>query len=53
MGNYLLLDHGPWPRVAALLDDVWYVEGDDALRTERLVQRHQHFGRSAQAARLG
>jgi len=49
-GNYLLLDHGPWAGVAALLDDVWYVETDDALRTERLVQRHQHFGRSAQAA---
>ena len=50
-GNYLLLDHGPWACIAALLDDAWYVEADEALRTERLVQRHQHFGRSAQAAR--
>jgi pantothenate kinase len=50
-GNYLLLDQDPWPGVAALLDDVWYVETDDALRTERLVQRHRQFGRSAQAAR--
>jgi pantothenate kinase len=50
-GNYLLLDQGPWARVAALLDDAWYIEADDALRIERLVQRHEHFGRSAQAAR--
>jgi len=50
-GNYLLLDDGLWAGVAPLLDEVWYVEVDDALRTERLVQRHQRFGRSAQAAR--
>ena len=50
-GNYLLLDDGPWAGVAALLDEVWYVEVDDAKRTDRLVQRHERFGRSAQAAR--
>lgn len=50
-GNYLLLDDGPWAGVAALLDEVWYVEVDDGLRTDRLAQRHQQFGRSAQAAR--
>jgi pantothenate kinase len=50
-GNYLLLDHGPWAGVAALLDDVWYVESDEALRIERLMARHRHFGRSTQAAR--
>jgi pantothenate kinase len=50
-GNYLLLDDGPWAGVAALLDEVWYVEVDDAMRTNRLVQRHERFGRSAQAAR--
>ncbi len=49
-GNYLLLDDGPWARVAGLLDEVWYVDIDDQLRTERLVQRHQHFGRSREAA---
>ncbi len=50
-GNYLLLDEGPWRSVAALLDEVWFVEMDDALRRARLVERHHRFGRSAEAAR--
>ena len=49
-GNYLLLDEGPWAGVAPLLDEVWYVEVDDALRVERLVRRHQQFGRSREEA---
>jgi pantothenate kinase len=49
-GNYLLLEQGPWAEVAALLDESWYVEVDDTLRTGRLTQRHQAFGRSAQQA---
>lgn len=49
-GNYLLLDDGPWAGVSPLLDEVWYVDVDDALRRERLVARHQRFGRSRQAA---
>ncbi|SFQ39377.1 nucleoside/nucleotide kinase family protein [Variovorax sp. 770b2] len=50
-GNYLLHDAGPWAGAAAMLDEVWYVDIDDAVREERLVQRHQQFGRSAEAAR--
>lgn len=50
-GNYLLLDDGPWAAVAPLLDEVWYVEVNDALRTDRLARRHERFGRSLQAAR--
>ena len=50
-GNYLLLDDGPWRDVRPLLDEVWYVDVDDALRRERLVQRHMRFGRSLEAAR--
>jgi pantothenate kinase len=49
-GNYLLLDEGPWAGVAPLLDEVWYVDVDDALRRQRLIARHQRFGRTAQAA---
>lgn len=49
-GNYLLLDHGPWREVRGLLDEVWYVDVDDTLRNERLVQRHEQFGRSHEAA---
>jgi pantothenate kinase len=50
-GNYLLHDAGPWAGAAAMLDEVWYVDIDDAVREERLVQRHRQFGRSAEAAR--
>jgi pantothenate kinase len=50
-GNYLLLDTPPWQEVRALLDEAWYVDVDDALRRERLVQRHMAFGRSPAAAR--
>ena len=49
-GNYLLLEEGPWAGVAPLLDEVWYVEVDDQLRLERLLRRHQQFGRSREAA---
>ena len=49
-GNYLLLDDGPWAEVKGLLDEVWYVDVDDALRVDRLTQRHQQFGRSAEDA---
>ena len=49
-GNYLLLDDGPCARVRELLDEVWYVDIPDALRVQRLTQRHVQFGRSAEAA---
>ena len=49
-GNYLLLEEGPWAEVKGLLDEVWYVEVDDALRVDRLTQRHVRFGRSADEA---
>jgi pantothenate kinase len=49
-GNYLLLDDGPWAGAASLLDEVWYVDVDDASRLERLVRRHEQFGRTRAAA---
>lgn len=49
-GNYLLLDEGAWAGAAPLLDEVWYVDVDDELRRERLVRRHEQFGRSRDAA---
>lgn len=49
-GNYLLLSNGPWAHVRNYLDGCWYVDVDQALRTERLVKRHEFFGRSHQAA---
>ncbi|MBO9651364.1 MAG: nucleoside/nucleotide kinase family protein [Variovorax sp.] len=50
-GNYLLLDdEGAWAGAAPLLDEIWYVDVDDGLRRERLVRRHEQFGRSRDAA---
>jgi pantothenate kinase len=50
-GNYLLLDHGAWPRARAALDAVWFLCPDDDVRRERLVRRHESYGRSPEAAR--
>jgi pantothenate kinase len=50
-GNYLLLDDAPWPRVRAAIDETWYIDVPDTLRIERLVARHEQFGRDAAAAR--
>jgi pantothenate kinase len=50
-GNYLLLGHGHWKAVRALLDEVWYVDLDPDLRRRRLVARHVKFGRDEAAAR--
>lgn len=50
-GNYLLLrDHGFAP-VADLLDETWYVAVDDDLRMQRLIARHERFGKAPDAAR--
>lgn len=50
-GNYLLLDTPPWDRVRALLDEVWFLAPDDAVRRDRLVARHERHGRSPAEAR--
>jgi pantothenate kinase len=50
-GNYLLLDHGHWAQVRPLLDEVWFVDVDDELRRDRLIERHVRFGRSPEQAR--
>ncbi|MBT0567128.1 nucleoside/nucleotide kinase family protein [Williamsia sp. CHRR-6] len=50
-GNYLLLESGGWYRVRARLDEVWYLDLDDDVRRDRLIRRHEMFGRSPDAAR--
>lgn len=45
-GNYLLLDRGHWAAIRDLLDEVWYVDVDHAVRQDRLVKRHVRYGRS-------
>jgi pantothenate kinase len=49
-GNYLLLDRGRWPEVAALLDEVWFCAPDPAVRLPRLVARHVAFGKPPDVA---
>jgi pantothenate kinase len=49
-GNYLLLDYSPWSAVRALLDEVWFVDVDDAVRVPRLIARHIEFGKSRDKA---
>lgn len=49
-GNYLLLDEGPWKDVRGMLDEVWFVDVDDAQRHEQLLARHMRYGRSRQDA---
>lgn len=49
-GNYLLLDDPHWAEVRGLLDEVWYLDTDEAARADWLLARHMHHGRSREAA---
>lgn len=49
-GNDLLVENGHWANVRPLLDDVWYVDTEESLRTGRLAERHELFGRSREEA---
>jgi pantothenate kinase len=50
-GLYLLVETGGWGAVRSLLDQVWYVEVAEELRIERLVARHQAFGKPSDESR--
>lgn len=50
-GNYLLLDQGPFAQVGAMLDARWFVEVPERMRHERLIARHERFGKPLAAAR--
>jgi pantothenate kinase len=49
-GNYLLLDEPGWSDVLPLLDETWFVQGDEEVRRTRLVQRHIEHGKQPDAA---
>ena len=49
-GNYLLHDGDGWHASAPLFDLRLYLDTDQGLRVERLVARHIHFGKTAEAA---
>ena len=50
-GNYLLLPDGGWEHVRPLLAETWFVEVDSDVRRDRLVRRHERFGKSPAGAR--
>jgi pantothenate kinase len=49
-GNYLLLDRAGWRDVRRQCTEVWYCQQDDALRIQRLTERHVLFGKTPEAA---
>ncbi len=50
-GNYLLHDGRGWAGVRPLLDEVWFVDGDQETRIDRLVKRHVAHGKPLELAR--
>ena len=51
-GNYLLLDRDGWQYIAPLLDLSFFVELERDVRIDRLVARHERFGKTPTAARV-
>lgn len=49
-GNYLLQPTGHWPRARAVMDDIWYLAPAEAVRHQRLIRRHEHFGKTPEEA---
>lgn len=43
-GNYLALNQGEWKEIAALMDELWFVEVDFEVAGRRLVPRHLKAG---------
>lgn len=46
-GNYLSLNREPWDQVAALMDELWFVDVDFEVARRRLVRRHVKAGIAA------
>ncbi|KRE27175.1 nucleoside triphosphate hydrolase [Mycobacterium sp. Soil538] len=49
-GNYLLLESGAWPAARSCLDEVWFLAPDNDVRHQRLVRRHEAYGKSPEDA---
>lgn len=45
-GNYLLLDDPAWRPIRAELDEAWFCEIAEQTRLDRLIARHERFGKS-------
>src|SRR5699024_1178148 len=50
-GNYLLSADDPFARVASMLDARWFVTVPEEQRHQRLIARHERFGKSPTQAR--
>ena len=50
-GNYLLLRAPEWRQVRRRLDVVWHLTVDEEVRLQRLVARHETFGKTPAEAR--
>jgi pantothenate kinase len=50
-GNYLLHDAPGWSDLLPLMDETWFVQGDEDVRLERLVKRHVSSGKPPELAR--
>jgi len=49
-GNYLLFDKAGWEKVAAELTEIWYININDSVRIDRLVKRHEFYGKDKESA---
>jgi len=45
-GNYLLLESDAWPAARACIDEVWFLAPDTDVRHQRLVRRHEAYGKT-------
>ncbi|MEV0945742.1 nucleoside/nucleotide kinase family protein [Rhodococcus sp. NPDC049939] len=50
-GNYLLMGSGGWEDVRPALDEVWFLDVPHRVREDRLIGRHQAFGKTFAQAR--
>lgn len=51
-GNYLLLDQPGWGEARAQLDEVWYLDAEDKVIEQRLIDRHLRGGKNIEQARV-
>ena len=51
-GNYLLMQSDAWPAARAMIDEVWFLAPHTAVRHERLVARHEAYGKSPEEAQF-
>ncbi|GAB7066290.1 nucleoside/nucleotide kinase family protein [Mycobacterium hodleri] len=49
-GNYLLLDVDAWPAARSGIDEVWFLAPDTDVRHQRLLRRHEAYGKSPEDA---